>query len=530
MKVKAVRLTIIAITAFIFIVLFSGTAYAEKSFKYVFDVNEEGRTNVTVFFYDREDGSSWLLVPKDQKELLDVTTYEGELLNVAYRSLISGGKEDPFYVVMEFCYKASEAANLTIRYSMKHGALVIEPSAIFISPRITHEGNQTIVVARLPSYVQTSKNKVSTVSGYIDDVSITSSAEYIIVSATIGSDDRLAIEYTLPRGSELINITSGKFIFKVHPRYLDFARSILDALNEAYTIYSEVFGRQLGDVYVEFFVPSIRDLSLGVEGYVPIVGKELGPIHLNILYIRGVKGFMSIVALHELAHHFLWNINVPTSKLWVHEGIAQYMSLAVGFHLGYYDAVEMHTNTLESGLSELGNDLSFVRRWTPSSIPRGEVYRYYVASYYIIKTLCDEYGGLDYLKRLFNIFKQLSPIDWYDDAKVIEAFGKAAGDVNEVFELFRGWGFEVEDLSLLIPNISQIRENISRMPSWLEPYKNLAEMIIGIAELLQVYGSPCAAIMVAKVSQLIHELSFFFMLISIAIVAVAVIMLLRRGT
>lgn len=528
-KIKALRLTAVVITVFVVVILFSNIAHAEKSFKYAFEVDGEGGTNVTVFFYDGEDGVSWLLVPKDQKELLDLMVYEGELLNVTYRSLMNGDREDPFYVIMEFSYKASRAVNLTIRYSMKYGALVIEPNAVFISPRIMHEGSQTEVITYLPSYAQTSESKVSAISSYIENVSVTRSDKHVMISTTIGSNGRLVVEYTLPKESVLTNITSGKFTFKVHSRYLDFAYDILNALNETYMIYREIFGSEPNDIFVEFFVPSKRDLVLGIEGYVPIVGEELGPIHLNILYIRSVKGFMNIVAMHELAHYFLWSINVPTSRLWIHEGIAQYMSLTMGSHLGYYDAVEIHSSTLKTSLSRLGNDLSFVNKWTPYSIPPQELDLYYAASYYIVNTLCDKYGGLNYLIKLFNVFKQFSSIDWYDNTKVIKAFGIAADDVNEVIELFREWGFEVEDSSFIIPSIPQIKDCISKMPSWLEPYKNLARMMVIVAELLQQYGSFYAMIMVARVSQMIHELSFFLMLISIALVAIAIIMLRRTA-
>ncbi|MEM2535186.1 MAG: hypothetical protein QXD12_05205, partial [Candidatus Nezhaarchaeales archaeon] len=259
-KVRAMRLVIVAITIFVIVALSSNIVHAEKSFNYVIVVDDEGRTNVTVFFYDNEDGSSWLLVPKDQRELIDVTVYKGELLNVTYRSLIEGGRESPFYVIMRFDYKASEVINLSIRYSMKHGALIIEPHAIFISPRITHEETLSLVVVHLPSRVEVLENGVSALSGYIRNVSITRSNDYLIISAIIGPDDRLLVEYTVPERSELSDVTLGSFIFKVHPRYLDFAFEVLKALNNTYSIYENIFETKPSNIQVEFFVPSKRDI------------------------------------------------------------------------------------------------------------------------------------------------------------------------------------------------------------------------------------------------------------------------------
>jgi hypothetical protein len=151
----------------------SDVAHAEKSFKYVFEVDDEGATKVMVHFWDNKSGSSWLYVPKDQRWMLNITAHEGRLLNVTYERIISDGREDPFYVVMKFHYEASTMFNASVEYRMKHGALIIEPRATFISPRIVHEGSKTNVVTYLPSYAITSEDNVSSTSGLISDVEVT---------------------------------------------------------------------------------------------------------------------------------------------------------------------------------------------------------------------------------------------------------------------------------------------------------------------------------------------------------------------
>ena len=528
MRNSASRLSLLASIAMIIaITLVLSIAHAEKDFKYVFEIDDEGATRVVVYFCDEKSGSSWLYVPKNQRGLLNFTVYEGRVINATYRSLIDDGREDPFYVMMEFHYEASRVFNASIEYYMRYGALIIEPKATFISPRVVHEGVTTNVIAYLPGYVYTSEESVSSASGSVNDVKVVRKGEVVVVSAMIGSDDRLIIEYTVPREAETRNVSSEHLVFRTPSRYVDFANQVLTALNKAYAAYKEVFECEPRNVHIEFFVPSREDIALGIEGYVPLVGRELGPIHLNLLYIRGVEGFMSIVAMHELAHHFLWCIGVPLSKLWIHEGIAEYLSLTLGREMGYHSAVEVHETSLENNLKRSSGNLGFIQKWTPFSVPPQELGPYYAASYKVFNVLCEKYGGLSYLKRLFATFKGFDYFDWYDEYRVIEAFGEAAGNIDEVVELFLEWGFEVKGSSRFVPRVSQVREKVSGLPSWLEPYKRLAEVTIYLAEALQRQGLICLAALAVKASQLVCNASIPLTITSIAIVVAALILLKR---
>ncbi len=495
-------------------------ANAEKSFSYKFYVDDDGHTDVTVFFYDTGNGTSWILIPKSQKDYVNITAYRGGILNVSYQKLVEGGEESPFYVVMKFKYETRDVVNLSISYSMLYGSLIIEPKAVFISPRVTHEGaGSTKTITSLPGYVITDKKGVSSFSGFIKDVEVTKRGDRVIVEASISSDDRVVIEYTVPFHCNMTDVTIGSFTFKTPLRYLDFAHDILESLNESYAIYKDVFSTELKNVEIQFFVPSMRDLITGLEGYVPFEAGKLGAIYLNILYIRGVEGFMDVIALHELAHHFLWAIGVPPSRLWIHEGVAEYISLTIGRSLGYARAVDMHECGLVSVWRELDDNLGFVQKWTPFYTPPQGLRYCYAASYYIFKTLCDEYGGLNYLKRLFELFKR---IDWSNDTQIIEAFGLAANNVTGIFALFHKWGFEFKEPLQITLLISRVKRNISSMPIWLEPYKSLAGIAIWIAELLQQYNVPCGTALMIKASELVYNASPYLLLVSLAIVVTAI--------
>ena len=501
--------------------------HADKDFKYVFRVDDEGFTNVTVYFHDDRSGSSWILVPKDQAGDIGIRVFEGFLLNVSYQKLVEGGEENPFYVVMRFSYNTDRGVvNISISYLMPYGGLIIEPKAIFISPRITHEKTgYTKTITILPGYVTTDEDMVSSFSGFAHNVRVSRSNHSVMVEAYVGSDDRVVIEYLVPFQGNVTSITAGSFIFKTPARYQSFARDILLTLNSSYTTYKELFNVDLKSVEVQFFVPSIKDIFAGLEGYVPFEGGKLGAIHLNILYIRGVEGFMDIIALHELTHHFLWAIGVPPSKLWIHEGIAEYLSLNMGRRLGYLKAVDMHERDLKYAWRFLNEDLGFIQRWTPFYVPPQGLKLCYAASYYVIKHLCDEYGGLNYLKALFREFKH---VDWGNETQVIEAFGVAANDVEGVFELFERWGFEVSVPPKASLIIAQVKRSISIMPSWLEPYRSFIEIAIRIAESLEQFNAPYSAILVGRLAQFLCLISPYLFAVSLIVVLVGLLALRKR--
>lgn len=498
---------------------------AEKNFSYKFYVDDNGNTNVTIFFYDAGNGTSWILIPKGQENNVSIAIYNGKVLNVLYQKLIEGGEENPFYVIMKFKYETGDVVNLSISYSMPYGSLIIEPKAIFVSPRVTHEETGfTKTITSLPDYAVTDERGVSSFSGLIRDVRITKRGDRVVVEASISSDDRVVIEYSVPLRCNMTDITIGSFTFKTPLRYLNFACDILRTLNDSYTIYRSIFDTELENVEIQFFVPSMRDLVAGLEGYVPFEAGKLGAVHLNILYIRGVEGFMDVIALHELAHHFLWALGVPPSRLWIHEGIAEYLSLTIGRSLGYAEAVAMHESGLVSVWKELDDNLGFVQRWTPFYTPPQGLRYCYAASYYIFKTLCEEYGELDYLRRLFELFKK---IDWNNDTQIIEAFGLAANNVTGVFALFHKWGFEFKSPPSTTFLISKVKKDVLSMPIWLEPYKSLAGIAIWVAEVLQQYNVPCGTALMIKASELIYNTSPYLLLVSLMVIVMAVALLRR---
>ncbi|MCS7139883.1 MAG: hypothetical protein N3F04_05960 [Candidatus Nezhaarchaeota archaeon] len=493
----------------------------DKVFEFTFYVDDDGGTSVVVSFYDVAIGSSWLLIPRGQEGNVSVAVHRGKLVNISYESLIEDGRESPFYVNMTFTYEGEDYVNLSIKYFMAYGSLIIEPKAMFVSPRVKCGGKDFIkTMTLLPGYAITSRSDVSSFSGSIKDVEVSAFNGFVIVEASVRSDDRVVIRYEVPSKPSMVNISLGNLVFRTPSRYSGFAQQVLEVLNESYAICREVFGIDLKDVEVVFFVPSMPDLAMGLMGYVPFMADKLGAVHLNLLYIRGVEGFLHIVALHEIIHHFMWAIGVPPLKLWIHEGVAQYLSLTIGRLLGYEGAVDMHERGLVLAWRVLGDELGFIQRWTPFYTPPQGLGHCYAASYKIFKELCDRYGGLEYLKILL---RELRRVDWSNETQVIEAFGLAAGNVNDVFVSFHRWGFEFKTPLQASIIIAKVKGDVSRMPEWLEPHKSLAQVLIRVAELLQKNEASYRATILAEVARSIYELSPYTFVVSLAMVVLAIV-------
>ncbi|MFQ5871110.1 MAG: hypothetical protein ACE5IB_02970, partial [Candidatus Geothermarchaeales archaeon] len=99
------------------------------TYRYVFEVDQEGFTEATILILGEGDGLGfgWVLVPKYQD--IDTYTHQGTLQEKSSKLAIApGGSEFVFYDNMTFTYQTGGGIfNMTLSYSFTHGAFVIEP-------------------------------------------------------------------------------------------------------------------------------------------------------------------------------------------------------------------------------------------------------------------------------------------------------------------------------------------------------------------------------------------------------------------
>ncbi|MBS7628309.1 hypothetical protein KEJ36_05880, partial [Candidatus Bathyarchaeota archaeon] len=212
---------------------------------------------------------------------------------------------------------------------------------------------------------------------------------------------RLAIYFTEPgRDAEIRIYTLGRFSVQTASRYEGKAWNFLRLYNNSYPILSDVFGVSLEKVNVTLFIPTMDQFLSGLGGFVPF-SETTGPgfVNLNMFYFRKVSGFIEIIALHELVHHFVWAVGFSPRKLWIHEGMAEYFSIEVARLLGLEEGAQEHEDSLQEVSKKLGNALGFVQGWGTYQTSGNT--EYYAASWKIFKTLGDNYGGLEFYKRFF---------------------------------------------------------------------------------------------------------------------------------
>ena len=461
------------------------------TYRYVFEVNQEGFTEATILILGEGDGLGfgWVLVPKYQD--IDIYTHQGTLQEESSKLAIApGGSEFVFYDNMTFTYQTRGGMfNMTLSYSFTHGAFVIEPRGFFYSPQIGFpSGVRTRAIVELPHGFEFGNEQVHLDGSLLD---VDRSGDGTEVETAPAPFDRISIEFDVDEEGSFETVEEGIFTSNVASRYRGIAERFLDLYASAYPLYTDVFNMTMENVDLVLFVPSYEQFLEGLGGFVPFTGKnEVGSVHLNIFYTRTLAGTIEIIALHELTHHFTLTKGISTDRLWFHEGLAQYMGVKSAAQLGFESAAESAILFYAAAAERLGGHYGFVQDWRPEDEPL-DVESYYAASFAIFMELDRSYGGMDLYRRFF---KGLEGIEDITDVQIVERLGSAAG--TEVRPLFERWGFDVLNSVQLGQNLEYIRERIRNSNPLLQPYLWVASLLAERAEgLLESGNIPLASIL-----------------------------------
>ncbi|MBS7612695.1 zinc ribbon domain-containing protein [Candidatus Bathyarchaeota archaeon] len=459
---------------------------------YVYDIDEDGNTfiSINLIYSGLPRGSSWITVPSYLNWSYVIS---GAILdNVDVKSIFRSGSLDPFWKNFTFSFTStSKFINLTISYSVPLYTFIFEPDGLFYSSHIEYASNLegTAEIILPPNSTVISEDVSIIVGSAIKKPSGLLITRFpknrVLISCSTESNSRIMVYFTLKdMALNEEEYRLGVFTFRTPARYVEYAKRILDLYNKSLPIFLDVFGVNVESVTVTFFLPSRSELLSGLGGYVPFTGGQPGIIHLNIFYMRTISGSIELIALHELTHHMVWYAGVGPSRLWVHEGMAEYFSMEVGWILGYWEAVSTHRSEIESVLTAIGDKYGFVQSWSMGSIP-SNVIAYYAASYKIFKTLGDRYGEFEYYKRFFRTVKDMSSAN--DDSSIITALGQAAGNITEVLGIFKRWGFTgisaIEDIAIAMEKAKETVEDLNIL---LQPFKLIAQILISMA--LEAYS------------------------------------------
>ncbi len=466
----------------------SSEQIVEGDFDYQFIVDEDGFTKVKITYVsDAKSGSSWVFVPKFSKWInytVDGKVYEWSLEDPEKYV----GEQYYFYKVLSFGFLSNGSQfEMVVEFNFSTAAIIIEPDGMFYSPQIGFaKGSNFRASVIFPSSFRINLDEA---------VAIGASGMYrpkYLNSSFVSFDSlpltenllRIQIGFKVPnKNPDVISIESGVFRFKTVRRYEAYAHEILDLYNATYKTLVDLFNTTFEDgagekITVRFFIPDFNSL-LSIGGYVPFSGQKMGDIHINFMFTRYVKGYLEVIALHELVHHFLWRAGIsPQSLLWFHEGMAQYVSIEVAGRLNY-TGVEMIRRDLENRVQDLEAEfdggLGFLAYWSPSVRPRS-MGVLYTAAYYVVSRLASSYGGIDYYARVFRLVKG-EKIE--SNAMLCYYLSLAAGE--SVAAKFRQWGFNVPDLYTFSPFLAEVERAVGNVNPAFQPFKYLAEVIYKFA-------------------------------------------------
>jgi len=462
---------------------FEAKAAPTASYSYKFTVNDEGFTDVEVNFASTDaSGSSWVIVPKFSRWTYTVTS--GSVLQTRNLSTTDVGLEDLyFYKVFSFSFRSTNTFGMKVQFDFEQGALIIENRGIFFSPQIGYQksdGASGQAEVLFDSHLTVNQNKAIAVGA--QSYKWTEISSQRVFFNLPGNEDllRVQIEFTTSQTAQETTLTSKNqvFSFTSPNRYVTDASNILNLYDEIYNDYTWLFNVTLTpQVGVQFFLPSFEEF-LSVGGFVPFTETTgAGKINVNIFYTRAVNGTIEVIATHELVHHFLIKAGLsPNDFLWFHEGMAQYVSTTLVESLGYEGATQ-EKDRLEQGASQLigllgGEKFDFLQDWSPSASPTN-VENYYVASYYVASRIAQDYGGLDYYKRFFELIHGVK----VDDIDVFTLYLSKAANASVALTL-QEWGFNVFDLYTspeIREKIEETQRAIAAVSPVFQPYRSLAE-------------------------------------------------------
>lgn len=457
---------------------------SDDVFTYEFRINDNGNAHVKVVYSSSlRRGVSWVLVPR----FID-------WVNRTIRgSLVEWVVEDPekytgsqyyFYRVLFFSFLSEDTGfEITIEYDFPLAAMFVEsesPHGIFYSPQIGFEqGCSFKAIVIFPERLRARVDEAIAIgkSGFYR-ADRDSNSSHIFFKSIPASENllRIQIGFSIARdGANTTILRNGVFEFITVTRYKDQAKKIIDLYSSVYDTFISIFNVTLDHIRVKFFVPDFLTL-MSIGGYVPFSGGKLGDIHINLIFTRYMEGYLEVVALHELAHHFLWRVGVsPEKLLWFHEGIAQYFSIEIVERMGYEGVRAIKREITEKiegfGLTARSN-LRFLTEWTPYFAPKS-LDLLYTSAYYVVSELAKDYGGPEYYAKFFRLVKGVKL-----ESNTILCYYLSLAANRSLFEKFNLWGFNLPDIYTYWPLIIEAKraiDSINPVNPFLQPFKKIAE-------------------------------------------------------
>lgn len=437
------------------------------AYRYRFNIDYDGNTYTLIRFESQESGISWVILPSYTNWTISISN--GSIVEGVFKPLPDGS---PFWGNYTFRFESNgKIFSMLIAYSIPLYTFIIEPNGFFLSPLIGFDrrarGSATIhmdgrISIGTAFYLSESLNVIRTVN----PKKISIEDDRTIVEFDAISVSRIGFTFSRKGSPDTVSLVDPPFRMDIPSRYVDIGRRIMELYRDAYRILSSMLGIEFDNIVeVKLFVPTLQQFQEGVAGFVPISPGDLQSINLNLFNLRYISGTMELVALHELVHHFIKSIGISVDKLWIHEGLAEYISIKLASMLGYEDAAysryKQHMQTLQGIRSR---SLSFIQGWSFVNKP-ADTRLLYAASFYIFHHIGEKYGGLEFYGRVFDIVRAMDGVK--EDSILATSIGVVLGDISIGLSEFRRFGLTVVNTISLSATLSYLREATKSIPELL---------------------------------------------------------------
>ncbi|GEM_PF-7060795 len=407
-------------------------------YRFFIDVNRFGEAEIRIEYSNSYPGRSWVLVPIHGKWSLEV--HVGKVVS----ELKSLGP-DSFYSNLTLSFNTT--VKLSIIYHFKYASLVSRSDALFISPLIGYPSYDRGVVevkirefdGRSPYFeggiVIGDFGKLMIVTPYIrflHDGALLRFSQPTDFYGNMINVYRIVIRYKLDpfRNSDVsgiairirtvpVNDSKVTVTFMTPKVYLEEADSLLNIVERGVKELASLTSYIPDAISGEFWLP--RRLTYGnelttlgmVETYIP---KRFS---ISLLTLRMKEEEKIHVILHELSHIFLLGIGISAKIRWVHEGLAEYISLNLGIKINYTEF-----NKIIRKYLKMTNNMSL----TQLKVSLFDYPRFFRIFY----DICEERGGLAFLAKVLRRIKDKGGVDNVEELALI--FSEITGeDLSSIF-------------------------------------------------------------------------------------------------
>jgi hypothetical protein len=440
-----------------------------RNIYYSFSFDHDGNTYVNVTFTDDQaNGVVWVVVPKAPTHW-DLRVLGGTL----QRSALAGAGSMVFYDNLTLYY--SGPVKIAINWTMQYGALLLEPQGLFVSPAIFASGDANgYATLRLPNEVQ----QITSVTPQYTQVS-PDVLQFDLKQVMQNGEGRIYVYFTTSGQQDVREFTRGNYTVSTASRYGALAERVLSAYVNSTRVMQSLFNESLGHTYVTFFVPqSPSDMPVG--GFVPIEPNtfSVGNISLNLFYFRTEEGYIEAIALHELVHQYIAKAGVPPTLLWLHEGLANYISIGVTYYLGLTGAKDLEDSLTSTAADIPQSEYHVVEAWSPSyTDPNYSEFQHYAMAYAIVSAIGSAFPvkgqpfrGYGFYNALFS-FIEANGQHPNSTLQIVSDMELVAPNGSEVASLFSMWGFD-------IPNVQQIYAQIQSLRNELQNPSPLLSLFV----------------------------------------------------